>query len=188
MTTKRIDKQTVTLAEAMALTGWTKQNLQRLIDAGLLKRKERATFELGNLFEAVMAHLRRGARKQNSPATIQLIEAKTAEVRLRTARAAREVILMEEHVGIVDTQAGDMIAMLNGLASRITLHQNLPSQFRTDRSLRATMRKLIDSIIDEERTRLAERWAKMAEACASGADIDDTADDDDNSARRTTNE
>jgi phage terminase Nu1 subunit (DNA packaging protein) len=129
-----IEKQRVSLSEAMRLTGYTKQNLQKLIDVGRIKRKDRATFELGDLFSGVMAHLRSERRANpKSPAQLRLLEAKALEVEMRNAVAAGDLISYSEHQEIFDIIVG---AFKSSMLS-------IPARFSRDRAVRKQLDKYI---------------------------------------------
>jgi hypothetical protein len=145
--TSRIEKQEVSLAEAMHLTKYTKQNLQKLIDAGHVRRKERATFELGNLFAGVMAHLRLERKtKAHSAAQERLIAARAEEVEMRNKVRSGELMPTKEHNEIFNEVFGVLKSNFMSLPSMILA---IDTRYRSDRDLRQRAEQMTHNILNK---------------------------------------
>ncbi|WP_315792188.1 MULTISPECIES: hypothetical protein [unclassified Bradyrhizobium] len=146
-----IDKQEITLTEAMRLTGYTKQNLQKLIDAGHLKRSNRARFKLADLFSGVMNHLRSQRRtKEQTVAGQRLLEARATEIEQRTAIRAGKLMETDEHFAIMHMVFGALKATIESLPAQMTRDQD--------------QRRRADKIVSQALARCAESLERLARA------------------------
>lgn len=148
-----IEKQEVTLAEAMRLTGYTKQNLQKLIEAGHVKRSDRAKFKLIDLFGGVMTHLRSQRKTtEQTVASQRLIEARAAEIELRTAVRAGKLMETEEHLAVMQMVFGALKVAIEALPSQIARDrdQRRLAEDAVSRALRQCASNLERLALDEE--------------------------------------
>ncbi|WP_316192415.1 MULTISPECIES: hypothetical protein [unclassified Bradyrhizobium] len=155
-----IEKQEITLTEAMRLTGYTKQNLQKLIDAGRLKRSDRAKFRLIDLFGGVMAHLR-AERKSNhqTVAAQRLLEARAIEIEQRTAVRAGRLMETDEHLAIMHMVFGAIKATI----------ESLPAQLTRD----PEQRRRADQIVSQALAKCSENLERLAREEEQAGEEDD---------------
>ncbi|WP_316205922.1 hypothetical protein [Bradyrhizobium sp. SZCCHNR3058] len=155
-----IDKQEITLTEAMRLTGYTKQNLQKLIDAGHLKRSNRAKFKLADLFSGVMDHLRLQRRtKEKTVAGQRLLEARATEIEQRTAIRAGKLMETDEHFAIMHMVFGALKATI----------ESLPAQMTRD----PDQRRRADQIVSQALAKCSENLERLAREEEQAGEEDD---------------
>ncbi|WP_315731142.1 MULTISPECIES: hypothetical protein [unclassified Bradyrhizobium] len=146
-----IEKQEITLTEAMRLTGYTKQNLQKLIEAGHLRRSDRAKFKLADLFGGVMAHLRSQRKTRDQTAAAQrLLEARATEIEQRTSIRAGKLMETDEHFAIMHMVFGALKATI----------ESLPAQMTRD----PDQRRRADKVVSQALARCAENLERLATA------------------------
>jgi hypothetical protein len=153
----KISKNTeISLEEIADVTGKTKQWINRLAADGYFKSERHGVYRIGNVWLGMLKKAAEEKKSALSPAHAKLIEARTKQIDIRNAKDAGELISFKLSTEIKDEICGSIIAMLNGLPSRLL--QAMPAAQR-DPALRAAF----EGMINDERRRLNTHWEKLAE-------------------------
>lgn len=145
---------------AAALIKVTPRRIQQLAKDGWFKAKGRGKWSLVEVVQGYIDFLAdERARNSKVAAGSRLSDARAREIEIRTARLDRQVIDLDEATPLFDQLAGEFMQSLGGLPARIT---RVPRE-----------RQRIEAIIDGERQRISDRFAKIANTLATGIDDDE---------------
>lgn len=149
-----------------ALLGITPRFLQMKVKDGTLPAIGRGRFDPSATTAAYIEFIKLGAeRKTGSESLDRLREEKAMEIRINRERKDRQLISLDEALGVIDDITGIYVASLNGLPAQIT---GVPRE-----------RQRLHDIFDTERQRIADRFAERRAALREGrADADPAAEDD----------
>lgn len=164
----------VSLDELTKVTGRSTSWLNDRSHEGFFKPESYGNYDLATVIPGIVKYYERKmkekrAEKPQDLAAEQLAfqKEKTREIKMRNAKAARELISMSECCAVVDMLVGGMNAALNGFPARFTRDPEL--------------RKFIEKEVNDLKERAKQRWADMLEKHEKGQTlIDDDDDDDDN--------
>lgn len=155
----------VSQTEMAAVIGVSTRFLRELTADGTLE-KEGAGYAVGRTVRAYADFLKVGSQKKSGSTSLDALrEEKAAEVRMNRMRKDRDLIAIDEALGVIDEVTGLFVSSLSGLPAQIT---GVPRE-----------RQRLDEIFDTERQRLKDRFAERRQALLEGrADSDTEAEDD----------
>lgn len=154
---------TAFLADLFAIS---KQAIARLAGAGVFPKLSRGRFPLGETVRGYLDFKVAGeAARRGTGSSDRVRDARATQIEMRIAREDRELVTMEEATATLDEIAGAFITLVSGLPHRIT---------RDPRE-----RQRIEAIIDAERLRLSDTFAKTAKKLKAGQALVDADDEED---------
>ena len=166
--TKSIKSQQISLADAVALTGFTKVTIGKLVADGLIAKESRGVFKLGDLVQGVMNHFR--AQKKSDAQTVgkkRIETARAEEIEQRTRRNAGNLWESEDVFAFVDKHSWRLLRKMEGMPAALT----------RDLELRKKMQDWLDAM----RTEFVEELKRDAEIARRGEHFHETetGEDDD---------
>lgn len=157
---------TINTATAAALIKVTPRYVQQLASKGCFRPIARDRWNLVDVVQGYVAWLKdEGRQASKSAAESRVRDARATEIEQRIAREDRKLVTMEEATATLDEIAGSFITLVSRLPHRIT---------RDPRE-----RRRIEAIIDAERLRLSDTFAKTARKLKAGQALVDADDEDD---------
>jgi hypothetical protein len=160
----------LTTADSAKLIGKSVITLAKLVADGFVKpgqKQGRETlYKPADVAQGFARYLTDEARRNSKSATLSDVQAaRAAEIRMRIAREAHELIELDEALSVLDEIVGGLKADFNGLAASVTRDQ--------------AMRLIIEDKVDAIFKRHSDALKQKAQALrSSGADIDTDAEDD----------
>lgn len=146
--------------------GITPRRLQILVKEGTVPSLGRGKFPLGEVVQAYATFLKEGAERKTGTASLdRLREEKALDIQLTRQRKDRQLISIDEAIGVIDEVVGIFVASLSGLPAQIT---KVPRE-----------RQRLNGIFDTERQRLADRFAEKRSALLEDRAAADPAAEDD---------
>lgn len=111
----------ITLADAVAITGYTKTTIHKLVASGFISKAARGTYVLGDVVAGVIKNLN-SQRKASTQTTAQMRiqKARAIEIEIRNARAIGRVVELEEVLAAFDDAFVPIKIGLEGLGAQIT--------------------------------------------------------------------
>lgn len=174
----RIERQEVSLQEALSLTKYSRNTLQKLVSDGHITRKQRATFELGPLFQGVMEHLR--AEKKNTPksaAQERLIAARAKEIEMRNKLREGEVMLSKDVMDYFTEIFGMLKVHVQSMPAMVL---NLDPAYRNNGDMRRRAQEIADDVCSKISAGFQRRYDEaMAEQMGTAPPQPATADEED---------
>lgn len=157
---------TIDLAE---LLGYTTARIRDLSREGAIPKVDRGKFNLAETVQAFvkwkMGESSRVAAPTSSTSADNLRDQRAHEISIKIAQRERELIPLADAVESVDEITGEFLASLSSLPARIT------GVVRE--------RQRLETIFDQERLRLSDRFGKSRKALVSGQPAAEAGDEDD---------
>lgn len=145
----------VSQTEMAEILGVTTRWLRQMVAEDLVPAEGRGRFRIGDTVRAYASFLKDGAEKKTGSTTMdELRQEKALEIRMNRARKDRDLIALDEALGVTDEIVGIFVAYLSGLPAEIT---GVPRE-----------RQRLNEIIDGGRLRLADRFAEKIKALGTG--------------------
>ncbi len=156
----------VSTTDLAAHLGLTTARIRQLAQEGILVRQGRGAFSFSGSVQAYIKWRIEGVeRHSQSSSTDKLRDQRAREIEIRTAKQERELIHIDEAMAGLEEVVGTYLELISGLPARIT---RIPRE-----------RQRIEAICDEERLRLADKFARSVRAVQTGASADEADDEDD---------
>lgn len=140
--------------------GITVQRLNELARSGALPKVGRGDFDLAATVQAYLSFRLDGEEKRQSNVSAdRLRDLRASEVEQRVAEKARQLVSMDEAMGVFDQVAGLYVESIGGLPARLTRDEG--------------ERQRIEGVCDQERQRLSDRFGKLGRVLRTGIDADE---------------
>ena len=155
----------VNQTEMAGLLGVSTRWLRELVKDGVVETDDQGKFSVGTTIKAYATFLKEGVETRSGSSSMDELRSERAlEIRMNRMRKERDLIALDEALGVVDELTGIFVSMLNSLPAEIT---SVPRE-----------RARLNDIIDGARLRLTDRFGKKIEALRSGEEDPDTEAED----------
>lgn len=144
-----------------ALLGMKKTWLFELTKSGVIPKEATGTYDPTAAVHAYVEHLKdqRNKEKPDTPSSLDTVrELKAKELEVKLALKERELIELDEAIGLLEEVTGLFNAYLSGLPAEISRNQE--------------ERERVDAIIQQGKQRLSDRFEQAADSLATGLAAD----------------
>lgn len=151
------------MAEVLGITPRRLRQLEK--EEQVITSEGVGKFHLSHVVQSYIAYRAEGAiKKSGSESLDRLRDEKALDARMTRLRKDRELITLDEALGIADEITGLFLSFLNGLPAEIT---GVPRE-----------RQRLNDIIDRGRLRLSDRFTEKIASLRSGQEAADAEDED----------